>query len=195
MTRRPRARAVGAVVVTAGSALLFAACSSPSPSATGTTSSTTSRPTTPVPAVAPCLPSSVSASVDFTQFAHANTAPAGAIVFRDTGTAPCVLRGVPQVQVASSTGQTVAAYQAPGPAAVDSAVVTPAPPSGTGSDAAASVTFSAWGCPLGSFSLVVRFPGWAGPVTAGTRSAGGSCTSAQGSNQTIYIGPVTAVPG
>jgi hypothetical protein len=175
--------------------LLLGACSSPSPSATRTTAPVTRLPTTTVPDVALCSASSVSASVDFTQFAGSNTSPAGAVLFHDTGTAPCALRGVPQVQVESDSGQLLPTFEAPGPANIATAVLTPAAPSGTGSRAASSVTFSAWGCGVNSFTLEVRFPQWANPVPAPTGATGGSCTAAQDTDETIYVGPVTTVTG
>jgi hypothetical protein len=53
------------------------------------------------------------------------------------------------------------------------------------------ITFSGWGCPTGSFALVIRFPGWTQSITApyGTTSgyAGTVCT---GLDNTIYVGPV-----
>jgi hypothetical protein len=137
----------------------------------------------------------VSASADFTYTASSGTSPAGAVVFRDTGTAPCALRGVPEVQAESDGGQSLPTFEAPGPANITTAVLTPGPPSGSGTQAAASVTFSAWLCGVNSFSLEVRFPGWANSVPAPTGTTGGSCPAAQVTGETIYVSPVTAVTG
>jgi len=188
-----RAVATVAAAVTAVSVVL-SACSGSTPSAHQNPPTTTST-TTAVSTAAACSPSSVSAAVDITKFAGTSTSEAGAVVFRDTGTAPCALHGVPQVQVVGSGGQPLSTYQAHGPAHVVTAVLTPAAPSGTGAEAAASVTFSSWYCPPGSFSLSVTFSGWPGPLSAASGPAGGTCTTSGESDQTLYVGPVTPVAG
>jgi hypothetical protein len=193
-------------VLVAGSPLLLAACSGGSPSsATKTTSATTTAPVEPT--VAACAQSSVSASVDYTQFGHPSSSLAGAVVFRDTGSAPCTLQGEPIVAMTGTDGSAISTYQAPGPTDVPAAVLTPA--SGTGARAASSITFSDWTCPLGSFSVSVRFPRWTSSVPAGTGAGSTtsttaatttsttppSCTQKQVTGQTVYMGPVTLVTG
>jgi hypothetical protein len=182
----------------AGSFVLLAACSGGSPSA-GPATTTAPTPATTVPTVAACAPSSVAASVDFTKFGGTSSSLAGAVVLRDTGTAACSLHGMPQVEVVAPDGQPISTYQAAGPDQVTTAVVTPAAPAGTGAEAASSITFSSWTCLVGSFSLTVRFAGWATSVPAASGSSTGTtpppCTQAQEVGQTIYISPVTAVTG
>ncbi len=193
-----------AAVLAAGSFVLLCGCSGGSSSPTDRTTPATTAPHT-TPTAALCSPSSVSASVEFTEFGGSSSALAGGVLFRDIGGAPCALQGVPEVQVLAPDGQLISTYQAPGPAHLVTAVLTPAAPAGTGAQAASSITFSSWGCAVGSFSLTVRFPGWASSVPAAasgsttsttgptTNVTGPPCAPAQEVDQTIYIGPVTPV--
>lgn len=186
--------AVG-MVATASMGLL-SSCSGGSPSATPTTTATTAV----APRTTSCTASSVSASVDFTKFGGSSSTLAGAIVFRDTASAPCALSGVPRVQVVAADGQPIPTFQAPGPAPVVTAVLTPAAPGGTGALAGSSITFSSWTCATHTMSLSVRFPGWAGPVPAAPTAASGenssnACSVATETDETIYIGPVAPVAG
>lgn len=199
----PRATTVRvASVLCAASLGLLSACSGGS-SATHTTSPTTSKPAKTT-AVA-CSQSSVSASVEFTKFGGSSSSLAGGVLFKNTGSTSCSLRGVPTVEVVGLDGQPISTYQERGPAAIVTAVLTPAAPAGTGVGAASSVTFSSWTCTVGSFTLTVEFPGWASSIpaaaqgsttsTTGTplNTAGPPCTETQEPDQTIYIGPVTPV--
>lgn len=190
-----------AAALVAGCCLGLSACSGGSPSAATTTSApTTTTPTAKVTA-APCPASSVSASVVFTAFGGANSTLAGAVLFTNTGSAPCSLKGEPQVDVLAPDGSGIVTYQAPGPPTVTAAVLTPA------SKAASSITFSDWACGIGSFSLVAKFPGWATSIPVGSGAGSTTSTTAAGpptttplpctqqreTGQTIYIGPVTSV--
>lgn len=212
MTRRrsapvPRSRFAprrAASVLVGASFLALSACSGGSPSATKPTSPSTSKPpVTPVSAA--CAPSSVAASVVFTKFGGSSSSLAGAVLFRNTSGTACSMRGVPQVQVLTLTGQPIPTYEAPGPAQVVPVVLTPAAPAGTGTRAASSITFSSWTCTPGSFSLSVRLPGWPSPVPAtesgSTTSTTGPvsnvtgppCSATQEIEETVYMGPVTSV--
>jgi len=188
-------------VLAAASLGLLSACSGGTPSATSTTTSPTSgAPRTTLPRAPSCPPASVSASVNFTKFGGSSSTLAGAIVFRDTASTPCSLRGVPRVQVLAADGQPIPTYQAQGPASVVTAVVTPAAPGGTGALAGSSITFSSWTCATHTMSLSVRFPGWASPVPAAPTATSGdnspnACSVGTETGETIYIGPVAAVTG
>ncbi|MGH9016595.1 MAG: DUF4232 domain-containing protein [Acidimicrobiales bacterium] len=187
-----RRRGLTALVAGAGSlGILLSACSGGSSDST-----TTAPPTTKAPAkvtTSACTASEVSAAVNWTKFGGSSSTLAGGIVFTDTGSDPCALRGVPRVQVLALDGSSIPTYQAGGPAAIASTVVTPAASAGGGTTAVASVTFSSWTCTVGSFSMTVRFPSWSStiPVPAAT-STGPACTTTQEPDQTIYIGPVTS---
>ncbi len=151
----------------------------------------------------------MAASVDYTAFGGSNSSLAGAVVFRDTATIPCSLTGVPSVRVLAPDGSAISTYAATGPARIVPVVLTPAAPAGTGHQAAASITFSAWQCALGSFSLTVRFPGWSSSVAGGDGGgidhqhhgghpgAGhtGPVHAGAVTGQTVYMGPVTSVTG
>jgi hypothetical protein len=198
----PRSRAtavrLGSVLGLASLGLL-SACSG-GPAASPTTSTTTSAPKAKATAEA-CPPSSVSASVEFTQFGGSDSSLAGGLLFSNSGSTPCSLQGVPKVQVVALDGQPITTYQAPGPADVAAAVLPP----GSTSPAASSITFSDWTCTVGSFTLTVRFPGWASSIPAQAKGSttsttgpvatttGPPCTQARVTDQTIYIGPVTPV--
>jgi hypothetical protein len=196
-----RARAVGvASALTVASLGVLSACSGGTPSATPKTTSTTSRPGTTTPAVAACSPSAVAASISFTKFGGTSSTLAGAVVFRNTSSSPCALHGVPRVQVVTTSGRPVPAYQEIGPANVVTAVLTPAAPAGTGTQAASSITFSSWTCATSSFSLTVRFPGWESSVPAAPNATSGTnsttpCSPAAEKDQTVYMGSVAPVAG
>ncbi len=179
---------------------VLSACSGGTPSAAPGTTTTTGRPSSTTPAVAACAPSSVSASVSFTKFGGTSSSLAGAVLFADSTGSPCALHGVPRVQVVTTSGQTIPIYQATGPADDVTAVLTPAPPAGTGARAAASITFSSWTCETSSLSLNVRFPGWTTSVTAAPNATSGTnsttpCSEATETGETLYVGPATAVAG
>jgi hypothetical protein len=192
---RTTAVRVASVLGVASLGLLSACSGGPSASPTTTTTST------PKATAATCAPSSVSASVEFTQFGGSDSSLAGGLLFSNTGSAPCSLKGVPKVQVVALDGQPISTYQAQGPATIVPAVLSP----GSTSTAASSITFSDWTCAVGSFTLTVEFPGWAssipaqakGSVTSTTgptaNTTGPPCTQARVTGQTIYIGPVTPV--
>jgi hypothetical protein len=177
---------------------LLSACSGGSPSATHKNNSSTTRPATTTPAAAACTPSSVSASIDFTKFGSSVSSLAGAVLFSDTSSRPCSLHGVPQVQVLTADGQSMAIYQVAGPADIVTANLTPAAPTGTGAEAAASITFSDWNCETKTFSLSVRFPGWKTSVPAASNATSGTnsttpCTVTSETGQSVYLGPVASV--
>ncbi|HXQ43570.1 MAG TPA: DUF4232 domain-containing protein [Acidimicrobiales bacterium] len=194
-----RTTVVRAAAVLAASCLgLLSACSGGSPSATSRTTAPTTSPQPTTPGAPACAPSSVAASVDFTKFGGTSSTLAGALVFRDTSSTPCALSGVPRVQVLGSGGQPIPTVQAPGPARVVPAVLTPATAGGTGAGAGASITFSSWHCATDTLSLSVRFPGWSSPVPAAPTAASGTnsttpCSVSAETGQTIYIGPVEPV--
>ncbi len=178
---------------------LLSACSGGSPSATSK-SSTTTRPPTTVAAAASCSPAAVGATIDFTKFGGSSSSLGGAVLFTDSAATPCSLRGVPQVQVLTATGQSMAIYQVTGPADVVPVDLTPATPTGTGIKAAASITFSDWNCETNTFSLSVRFPGWASsiPAVANTANSTNSttpCAVTSETGQSVYMGPVAPVSG
>jgi len=170
---------------------LAAGCSSPSPSATRSARTTT----TTGPAPAPCPASQVAAVVDFTKFGGTSSSLAGALLFRNTGSTPCALRGVPRVQVASNNGEAIATYEAPGFAAQLPTAVLPAGAAPDSTQAGSSITFSSWTCTVGSFSLTVRFPDWTTAVPAPGGGSGGSCPPSQEVGQTVYVSPVTTTGG
>jgi hypothetical protein len=172
---------------------VLAACGGGSPSATPTTT-TTARSTTTAPSAPACSPSSVSAAIDFTKFGGTSSTLAGAVVFSDTSSTPCALHGVPQVRVVLTDGQTIPIYQAPAPAPGSTAVLSPTAP------AASSITFSSWTCDTSSFSLSVRFSGWASSVPAAPNATSGTnsttpCSDTTEAGQTVYMGPVASVTG
>jgi hypothetical protein len=173
----------------AGSALLLAACSSPTPKANTTT---TSGPTTTQVQTAACTPASVSATVQFTKTGGSTTAPAGAVVFTNTSTSSCTLHGVPTVQLVGADGQVIPTFQAPSsPAKAGTAVLLP-DVGLHGSAAASSVTWSSLTCLAGSYALAVRFPGWSTSVPAGSTAgySGPACTTP---DQTVYVSPVQRI--
>jgi len=172
------ASVLGAVAVVA-----LSSCSSPSPKATTTSSPSTT--TTTEARAAACAASSVSASVGYTTIGGSSTSPAGAVLFTDTTGTPCSLRGIPTVQLVGADGQVIPTLQAPSSPTHDvTAVLTPG-----GSPVGSSVTWSSLTCLAGSYSLSVEFPGWSGPVPAGSTSGykGPACAA---SDSTVYVSPV-----
>jgi hypothetical protein len=178
-----------ASVLGAVSVVALSSCSGPTPKAgRGSSSSSTSQSPT-----AACSPSSVSASVDFTTIGGSSTSPAGAVLFSNTSTTPCSLRGIPTVQLVGADGQVIPALQAPSkPANEATAVLTPAGTSGTGKRAGSSITWSSLTCLAGSYSLTIQFPGWSSSVPAGSTSgySGPACTAP---DTTVYVSPVEPV--
>jgi hypothetical protein len=187
------------LILVAGSALMLSACSGGSPAAVHKNSNTNTTNTT---LAAPCTPSSISASVQFTKFGGSSSSLAGGLLFRDSGSSRCSLSGVPRVEVVAPGGGVISTYQAAGPSHNVAVSLTP---SSSTAQAASSITFSSWGCTPGSFTLTVQFPGWTGSVPADSEGSttsttgptsnvtGPPCTAAKEVNQTIYISPVTAV--
>jgi hypothetical protein len=188
--RSPRIVCVGSAVAAVLSLILGAA----SP-ALATQGKSARRPTP----VRPCNPSDLTATLALTGLGNAPSTLAGAVLFSNSSTGACSLRGVPRVGVVSPSGQAITVAQAP----MRLRLVTPVTLSTSSSSAAAgpagsSITWSGWGCPIGSFALDVRFQGWDRSITVpyGTTTgyAGKPCTSG---DATIYVGPVAraASPG
>jgi hypothetical protein len=161
-----------------------------SPALAATHKSPPARTTTKVAA---CPSSSVSATADFTQFGGSSSSVAGAVVFRNTGQTACSLRGIPRVEVLSNSGQVIPTYQAPNFAArLPTAVLAPGHPAHS-AQAGSSFTISSWTCSPSSFSLTLRFPGWAGSIPVAPEPSSGSCTASGGADETLYVGPVTTI--
>ena len=187
-------RAVVALALSAVGLSLFwplsasAAASSLRPSAAGTAGRSVVRKAP----VASCTPSQISTSVELYTLGKSPTAPAGAVLFHNISATACSLRGVPTVGVLNAAAQRIAVYQRSStPRRPVAAVLQP---SSGGRAAGSSLTWSAWSCPEGSFSLTVRFPGWPTPVSASWGSvagyAGAPCTV---SGATLYVGPVATI--
>jgi hypothetical protein len=177
----------------------LSSCGGPSPAARHThgTASTTTRPAAEVPA---CAPSGLSASLDFTQIGGSNTAPAGALLLHNTSAAACSLTGVPDVQVVNAGGQPIAVHEQPSVAtdAVPAVLAPQGSAGGSGRSAVAgsSLTWSSWTCTAGTYSLTVRFPGWTSSVPAPPpTTAPADAPVCAPTDQTIYVGPVTTLPG
>lgn len=143
--------------------------------------------------VAACPSSSVSATVDFTKFGGTSSSVAGAVVFRNTGQTACSLRGIPRVQVLSNSGQVIPTYEAPNFAARPPTAVLTAGHAAQGAQVGSSFTISSWTCSVTSFSLTLRFPGWAGSIPVAPEPSSGSCTASGEANETLYVGPVTTI--
>lgn len=174
------------------SAFLFFAAAGPTPSFAATHRTSSAK---TISKVATCPSSSVSASVDFTQFGGTASSLAGAVVFHNTGTTECSLRGVPRVEVISNNGQVIPTYEAPNfTEHLPTALLKAAHPS-QGAQAGSSITFSSWTCTLKSFSLTVRFPGWATSVPATAGPPSGSCPPSQEVDETVFVGPVATLGG
>ncbi len=143
---------------------------------------------------APCTGSAVSGQLDLGSVGGSSTSPAGAMVFHDVADVACTLEGAPTVAVESAAGTPVALYELRSVPRHDRAVVLT--PGRSGRTAAASVTWSFWGCPPGSYSLEVHFAGWSATATLGSPATSGysgpACTS---TDQTIYVGAVAAGHG
>jgi hypothetical protein len=184
------AKAIRVPLLVLTTAVLVAGCSSPSPTATrkGQTTTTTV-------ATAACPASSIAASVDFSQFGGSSSSVAGAVLFHNTGSTSCSLRGVPQVQVVSTNGESIPTYQAPGFLAHLSTAVLPAGDATDSARAGSSFTISSWTCAVGSFSLTVRFAGWTTSIPATSGAPSGACPLSQEVDETLYVGPVTTVSG
>jgi hypothetical protein len=194
--RAPSVRCFPALAV--ASLALLSACSGGKANPTLTHATTTGPTTTATPAVAACAPSAISATVSFTKFGGSSSALAGAVLFDNTSSAPCALHGVPAVQVVTTGGVPIPVYQATGPASTASAVLDPTSAGATGAEAASSITFSSWLCETNSFSLTVRFPGWASSVPAAPNATSGTnsttpCSPSNETGETLYMGPVESV--
>jgi Protein of unknown function (DUF4232) len=187
MTRAPGVAALFLVVTAAA---LTAGCSSPSPNATKKTGRTT---VTTTALAAACPASSISASVDFTQFGGSSSSVAGALLFRNTGSTRCSLRGIPQVHMVTSDGQAIPTSQAPAFLRHPPTAVLPAGDGSGPSQAGSSFTISSWTCPVGSFSLTVRFTRWTASVPATSGAPHGTCLPSRVVDETLYVGPVTAL--
>ena len=172
------------------SALLFLVAGGSSPALAATHKS---APAKTAAKVAACPSSSVSATADFTQFGGSSSSVAGAVVFRNTGPTACSLRGIPRVQVLSNSGQVIPTYQAPNFARRLPTAVLTAGQATQSAQAGSSLTISSWTCSLTSFSLALRFPGWAGSIPVAPAPSSGSCTASGGANETLYVGPVTTI--
>lgn len=144
--------------------------------------------------VLPCRPSAVAATLDLGSTGGSFTSPAGAVVFRDVSTGACTLEGAPKVAAVAAGGSAIDLYELESvPRHGVPVVLTPG---GSGTTAAASITWSYWACAAGSYSLTVRFGGWSGgirvPSATANGYAGAPCT---GTGQTVYVGAVAARRG
>jgi len=145
--------------------------------------------------VAACRPAALSATIVITPVGSASSSLAGAVVFANTSSSACTLRGVPKVTVASPGGQAIDVTQVPDFVRHRPQVTVPASPSSAPlPDAGTSITWSNWGCAKGSFALVVKFAGWSGSLTvpwgSTTGYAGAACVGGQAA---LYVGPVIRV--
>jgi Protein of unknown function (DUF4232) len=142
--------------------------------------------------VAACTPSQISTSVELYTLGKSPTSPAGAVLFHNTSGTACSLRGVPTVGVLDATGQRIAVYQRSSSSRRPVAAVLQ--PSSSGKAAGSSLTWSAWSCPEGSFSLTVRFPGWTTSLPASWGSvAGYTGLACAVTGATLYVGPVATI--
>jgi hypothetical protein len=191
--RKPPARRIAVAALALGAAGLLtpvsasaAAASAPGPSAAATWSVAQKTP------VAPCTPSQISTSVELYTLGKSPTAPAGAVLFHNTSATACSLRGVPTVGVLNATGQRIVVYQRSSTPRRPAAAVLQ--PSSSGKAAGSSLTWSAWSCPAGSFSLTIRFSGWSTSVpaswTSGISNPGAPCTV---TGATLYVSPVATI--
>lgn len=141
--------------------------------------------------VRPCNPSDLSGTLALTGLGDSPSTLAGAVLFSKASSGTCSLKGVPKVSVVSASGQTITVAQAPMTLHRVAPVTLSSPSSAGVGPVGSSITWSGWGCPIGSFALVVRFAGWTRSLTVpyGTTNgyAGKPCT---GSGETIYVGPV-----
>jgi hypothetical protein len=136
----------------------------------------------------PCSPSQVAGALDLGSVGGSSTSPAGAMLFRAISGAPCTLMGAPSVSATTASGTPVPLFEKTSvprhPQRVFLGV-------GTKQGAAASVTWSFWGCKPGSYSLQVRFAHWSSPITLSPGAtpgySGAPCTS---TDETVYVGAV-----
>lgn len=182
--RRPAPRAVVALALSAAGLSLLCPLSA---SAVAAPRSVVKK--TPV---ASCTPSQISTSVELYTLGKSPTSPAGAVLFHDTSGTACSLRGVPTVGVLNAAGLRIPVYQRSSTSL--RAVAAVLQPSSSGKAAGSSLTWSAWSCQPGSFSLTIRFPGWStsvpGSWTSGTSNPGAPCTV---TGATLYVGPVATI--
>jgi hypothetical protein len=187
-------RAVRAAVATAAAALGFLVVALPASGAPTARPELGGRTFAAGGGPAPCGPSEVTGLLDLGAVGGSNTSPGGAMVFRDVAPTPCTLKGAPAVAAVNAMGAPVPLYEMPVVPRHDRAVVLT--PGRSGRTAAASVTWSYWGCPPGSYSLRVRFTGWAKPDELPSSQAaaysGPPCTN---TGQTIYVGAVATRHG
>lgn len=144
--------------------------------------------------VPPCRPSAVAATLDLGSTGGSSTSPAGAMLFRDVSTGVCTLEGAPTVAAVAAGGSAIDLYELESVPRHEVPVVLT--PGGSGTMAAASITWSYWTCAAGSYALSVRFGGWSAgirvPSATATGSTGAPCT---GTGQTVYVGAVAARRG
>jgi hypothetical protein len=137
-----------------------------------------------------CQAAAMSASLVLTPVGGSSGTLAGAMLLRNVSRGACTLEGVPQVTVVAASGRTLAVYEHRSvPDKAGRTLLT------AGTTAGSSITWSAWSCGTGSFSLAVEFHGWSSAVTVPYGSTAGysgpSCTTT--GKQTIYVGPVARV--
>jgi hypothetical protein len=140
-----------------------------------------------------CSPSALSATLVLSPVGSASTAVAGAVVFANGSGRACTLRGVPRVSVVSPSGQALGVYQESSvPHTVRPVTLARSGSTAPRPDAAVSITWSAWSCARGTFTLDIHFAGWRGSMTVPwTPIAGAPAPAAcSGSQETIFVGPV-----
>jgi hypothetical protein len=142
-----------------------------------------------------CRPSDLSATIVITPVGGSSSSLAGAIVFANSSSTACALRGVPKVAVVNPGGQAIDVSQVPDFVRHKPRVVVPASPSSARlADAGTSITWSNWSCAKGSFALVVKFAGWSDSLTvpwgSTTGYAGAPCVGEQAA---LYVGPITRI--
>jgi hypothetical protein len=183
--RLPLRRYISVGIASFAVSSLFLGTASPTFAAQGKNAR---RPLAPTP----CTPSELSATLALTGLGSSPSTLAGAVLFRNASSEACSLKGAPRVGVISASGQVIPVTQAPMTLHhIKSVTLSSSSTSASAAPTGSSITFSGWGCPTGSFALVIRFPGWTQSITApyGTTSgyAGTVCT---GLDNTIYVGPV-----
>ena len=150
---------------------------------------------TPDSGVPRCQPSALSATLAVTGVGSASTSLAGAVSFRNTSSKTCALRGVPQVEMVATGGRTLDLFEeAVGGSGAGAVALAPGRGGGKPTLAASSLTWSDLTCGVGSFSLLVRFTGWATPLRVPYGSTVGftGTPCAPSGRQTVYVGPVAA---
>lgn len=174
-----RRAAAWAALVAGGSLLALAAPAA----AHGARSASTGARAAPA-----CRPKALSGSLDLASSGGSATAPAGALLLRNDSSSACTLDGVPTTTVLSSGGSAIDLYEHKSvphhlaPVAL-----------GPGRTAGASITWSEWTCPAGSYSLEVRFAGWSSAVDVQTGPPGYAGTACTSVGETVYVGPVTPI--